>query len=149
MVHETFSSLVSDINNELKKACEEHAERESEEEYRRVIQNEFYSQHSGNYSVGSLLNSVESISGMDGNDITILTYHNQDKFTQTYPSLIEGLPQDNREFILQWLNYGTSGSPIYNFPVSNFFEVGIERLRKRTAGWVIQGLKQNGIKAYK
>jgi len=87
-----------------------------EQQLRDNIELTVYSRPAGEYErTYSMLNSIATQILYDNSYITMIGVGtNPDNMDSTYPSVLNPGRNDNREFITEWLNNGTNGSPYFN-----------------------------------
>jgi len=145
MVHDTYSSLIKDINNTLKNVAQTDVSKEMESSLRRATNEFFYMRTHVHHPNRYLVQAVDSQVKESDGGLELSVFHNPSKMSQYYPSWVQGYSDDNRNNIILWLNEGTSGSPIYNHEAYRFIDKGKEDIDNKIINWYKMALKKRGI----
>lgn len=94
----------------------------------------------------SAYDATRTIINNTGSGHSIELFSDPNFMVSDYPSWVEGGSQDNKDSIVNWLNYGTS-SPYFSHPAHNFIGLSEAEISKKLNSFFIKTLRSKGLRA--
>jgi len=141
-----ISSMSKYIKNAIKEINEDKVSKEAKKDYEKAIDDTVY-KVATTWQTGSFLNSVNTNSKSTKNSSSVKIFTDERLMTNSYPSLAEGYPQDNRSSISWWIDQGHGG--IFNVPGRGYFKLFMTEYftQSKLKGIMVKELGKLGIQA--
>jgi len=145
----TFSNideLSAYIKDTVKSINKEKTSVELKKKYMKAIDDTVYRVPT-QWQTGSFLNSVNTSSRTTKYTSSVKVFIDEKLMTSSYPSLVEGYPEDNRSSIAWWIENPHGG--IFNVPGRGYFKLLMTEYfsQSKYKQFMIKELSKLGIKA--
>jgi|LGOV01.1.fsa_nt_gb hypothetical protein len=148
--YKTVNSLVDHLLKRVYYITLESVQPQVLEMYRASIRENVYAvQRSGLYErTGTLLTSATANVKLNKSKIEIDIFNDEDKMIWAYPSHSPNFPNDNRDKIVEYVNYGNK-TGLYHYGATNFFTQAKLDIESNIITMLKYALTINGLKVVK
>lgn len=140
-----FNSLLNATKNQFNQVIEKNVTEFIKENYQEAISDTLYAKPKTSdwyENEFAMLNSITPQTKVGKDEMIVFAFADISKMNPPYMSLNGSFQSPN---IVEWLNNGTSGSPIFNHPSYNFVEIAQSKVEVELKGFMIPLLRKRGL----